>query len=148
VKKRFTGVLPTRWRRKPAGTEITSLSPYVYRLIPTKRRSYRGHRLCDVTSPCVQYTCRHSATCGRLPASAAASGAPLSSNDDRSPNELATRHTTAVLNRKQRDPASRSRDIVDVIAHLTYHTRWRLAAWRTVVLGGVRRTKLTHVGPG
>ena len=22
--------LPTRWRRKPAGTEITSLSPYVY----------------------------------------------------------------------------------------------------------------------
>ena len=25
-------VLPTRWRRKPAGIEITSLSPYVYRL--------------------------------------------------------------------------------------------------------------------
>jgi len=23
--------LPTRWRRKPAGIEITSLSPYVYR---------------------------------------------------------------------------------------------------------------------
>jgi len=28
--KTFTRVLPTRWRRKPAGTEITSLSSYVY----------------------------------------------------------------------------------------------------------------------
>ena len=28
--KTFVRVLPTRWRRKPAGTEITSLSPYVY----------------------------------------------------------------------------------------------------------------------
>jgi len=28
--KTFLRVLPTRWRRKPAGTEITPLSPYVY----------------------------------------------------------------------------------------------------------------------
>jgi len=28
--KTFVRVLPTRWRRKPAGTEMTSLSPYVY----------------------------------------------------------------------------------------------------------------------
>ena len=28
-RKTFIKVLPTRWRRKPAGTEITSLSPYV-----------------------------------------------------------------------------------------------------------------------
>jgi len=28
--KTFLRVLPTRWRRKPAGIEITSLSPYVY----------------------------------------------------------------------------------------------------------------------
>ena len=27
--KTFIGVLPTRWRRKPTGIEITSLSPYV-----------------------------------------------------------------------------------------------------------------------
>ena len=34
-KKTFIRVLPTRWRRKPASVEITSLSPYVLR---TKRR--------------------------------------------------------------------------------------------------------------
>ena len=28
--KTFIRVLPTRWRRKPAGIEITSLTPYVY----------------------------------------------------------------------------------------------------------------------
>ena len=28
--KTFLRVLPTRWRRKPASIEITSLSPYVY----------------------------------------------------------------------------------------------------------------------
>jgi len=28
--KTYMRVLPTRWRRKPAGIEITSLSPYVY----------------------------------------------------------------------------------------------------------------------
>ena len=30
--KTFIRVLPTRWRRKPAGNEITSLSPYAYSL--------------------------------------------------------------------------------------------------------------------
>jgi len=34
--KTFLRVLPTRWRRKPAGVEITSLSPYV--LLDTHRR--------------------------------------------------------------------------------------------------------------
>jgi len=35
VKKiHFIRVLPTRWRRKPAGSEITSLSPYVYDMLP------------------------------------------------------------------------------------------------------------------
>ena len=29
----FLRVLPTRWRRKPAGIEITSLSPYVYKFV-------------------------------------------------------------------------------------------------------------------
>jgi len=29
-RKTFIRVLPTRWRRKPASIEITSLSPYVY----------------------------------------------------------------------------------------------------------------------
>ena len=29
----ITGILPTRWRQKPAGIEITSLSPYVYNTI-------------------------------------------------------------------------------------------------------------------
>jgi len=31
-RKTFMRVLPTRWRRKPAGIEIASMSPYVYEL--------------------------------------------------------------------------------------------------------------------
>jgi len=33
-KKHFIRVLPTRWRQKPAGSEITSLSPCVYDMLP------------------------------------------------------------------------------------------------------------------
>ena len=31
--KTFIRVLPTSWRRKPAGIEITPLSPYVYTVV-------------------------------------------------------------------------------------------------------------------
>ena len=40
--KTFLRVLPTRWRRKPAGIETTSLSPYVYRVyLLTGRKQIR-----------------------------------------------------------------------------------------------------------
>ena len=37
-------VLPTRWRRKPAGIEITSLSPYMYTYVSRYRSTIRYDR--------------------------------------------------------------------------------------------------------
>jgi len=37
-------VLPTRWRRKPAGIEITSLSRYAYNVSPPVLREEQARR--------------------------------------------------------------------------------------------------------
>jgi len=44
--KTFTRVLPARWRRKPAGIEITSLSPYVFHFLHS---FVRVHHYCNKT---------------------------------------------------------------------------------------------------
>ena len=49
--KTFIGVLPSRWRRKPAGIEITSLTPYVYGNARLTAKMYRVLRLCSSWTP-------------------------------------------------------------------------------------------------
>jgi len=41
--KHLSRVLPTRWRRKPAGIEITSLSPYVFQCCRLWRTKMKMH---------------------------------------------------------------------------------------------------------
>jgi len=42
--KAFMRILPTRWRRKPAGIEITSLSRYAYNVSPPVLREEQARR--------------------------------------------------------------------------------------------------------
>jgi len=55
--------LPTRWRRKPDGIEITSLSPYVYALCETETRRVEWVVICGIRrkDPFVfsRIACRH-----------------------------------------------------------------------------------------
>jgi len=46
-------VLSTKWRRNPAGVDLERNDVIVTLCIPTKWRSYRDRRLCDVTPPYV-----------------------------------------------------------------------------------------------